>query len=66
MNLQQNFSRQSHVTVQTFFEFIFIEIWPWMAQDNVYLIIRQDPGCFLDDRTFIQPIMGDSMLVPQQ
>jgi len=37
-----------------------------MAQDNIYLIIRHDPGCFLDHGIFIQPIMGDSMLVPKQ
>jgi len=37
-----------------------------MAQNNIYLIIRHDHGCFLDHGTFIQLIMGDSMLVPQQ
>ena len=50
---------------QNFFEFTFVEIWPGMAQDNIYLIIRHDPGCFCNHGTFIHPIMGDSMLVPQ-
>ena len=45
-----------------FFEFIFVEIWPVMAQDNIYLIIKHNLGCFCDHRTFIQLIMGDSML----
>jgi hypothetical protein len=37
-----------------------------MAQGNIYLIIGHNPSCFLDHGTFIQLIMGDSMLVPQQ